>query len=76
MIVYFIRMTARCDGCQRVLDEVTVEKPSELADRRWEWKRKWKARGMMERDRRYGQRLLYCQKCADGAPIRQPAKDE
>jgi hypothetical protein len=68
MIDYHIQMTARCDCCGRVIDKAVVLKPSAIDPKRWDWQREWKASGVMKRERRYGQPLIYCQPCADGAP--------
>jgi len=70
MIEYEIHMVAICDGCKRHIAVGTCNRPSDIESIKFQWRRKWRLLGIMERARRFGQPTIYCQTCADGNPKR------
>lgn len=58
-------MRAACDKCGCEIEPLKVVKVGEIDNTRWDWRRKWKAEGVMEGlPNRYGKYKLYCAKCA------------
>lgn len=58
-------MSAKCDQCGALIEPATVVRKSEINSTRWEWLRKWAARGvMLGLPSLRGQPKLYCERCA------------